>query len=421
MEIVSVICVSCLIALILYVFLKGILGKNKAFIWSPLTTIALTYLYYCVVPYFYSIEQYAVDETAYRGYLFHFAALLSFISILVGFHFGPSFSMKKWNSLFVEENTDRFALILLFVALVGYVPFRGLHLTFTSGAEESSTQLMTGGIIYYLIFLIDILAASTVLLLIRRGKFKYWRLLPLWVILSTMLFAGARWRIIVTVVASLTMFHLYPVRRKPNYLFIVGLMVILFLGFSIMDKSRQRGQGINMEKAQALQFDDIKSGAGENYSVYMFSLVSMDCIESTSMRCYFEPIVSAALMPIPRAIFPSKPNAEYIHELELATLGDDNGGAAFLNFVEGYLSFGWFGVILYGLVIGFLAKGVWMNYWNNKDSIGAILLLGLYSGVTYCLISRGYLPGNVNTAVYVICLPFWISSLIAKKKKSTED
>ena len=414
MEFVSILCVVLLIILIAYNILKGVLGSDKSYIWSPMTTISLTYLYYCIWPFFFSVDKFAVNETLYRGYLFHFAALLSYVFIMIGFKSGPTFNMRRWNKLFTISNTDYFAIVICIVALLGYVPFMGLHLTFAASEEESQTQLMTGGIIYYLIFLIDIFASSVTLLLVNRSKFKIWKLLPCWVILSTLLFAGARWRIIVTIISSLTMFYLYPIRRKPNYLLIVGMMVILFFGFSIMDQSRQHGRGIDMDKAQDLQFNDIKSGAGENYSVYMFSMLSMDCIQRTSMRCYFEPILSAALMPIPRAIFPAKPNAEYVHDLERMTLGDDTGGAAFLNFVEGYLSFGWFGVIIYGLLLGLMSKGVWGNYQINKDTIGAILLLGLYSGVCYCLISRGYLPGAYNNIIYVVCLPFWISAIFQK-------
>lgn len=414
MDFISVVCISCLIALILYNLVKGVLGQDKAYIWSPITTISLTYLYYCVWPFFFMVDQYAINESLHRGYLFHIASLLSYISILIGFKLGPTFNMRRWNKLFTINNTDLLAIVIFVVALLGYVPFRGLHLTFASSEEESQSQLMTGGIVYFLIFLIDMFAASVALLLVKHSKFKLWKLIPYWVILSTLLFAGARWRIIVTVVSSLTMFYLYPIRRKPNYIFILGLMLLLFLGFSVMDKSRQHGKGIDMQRAHELQFDDIKSGAGENYSVYMFSMLSMDCIEETGMRCYFEPVVSALTMPIPRAIFPAKPNAEYVHDLERMTLGDDTGGAAFLNFVEGYLSFGWFGVIIYGLLLGLMSKGVWGNYQNNKDSIGAILLLGLYSGVCYCLISRGYLPGAYNNIIYVVCLPFWISAIFQK-------
>lgn len=417
---ISEICIAILIFLITLIFIKGILGKDKTFIWSPLTTISLTYIYYCVLPYFFSIDRFAIDESLHKGYLFHIASLLSFISILLGFKFGPTFNMKRWNQCFTTQNSASLGLGLFFIAMMGYVPYRGLHLTFTSAAEENQIQLMAGGFIYYLIFLIDILAASISLFLVQRNKFSKWKLIPLWVIISTYLYAGARWRLVVTIISSLTMVHLIPKQRKPNYLFIIGLMLAVFLGFSVMDQSRQRGMGINMEKAQDLSFNDIKSGAAENYSVYMFSMLTIEKLHETSIRYYFDPIVSAALMPIPRFIFPSKPNAEYIHDLERMTIGDDSGGAAFLNFVEGYLSFGWFGVILYGLILGIFAKGVWLNYRNNQDSIGAVLLLGLFSGFCYCAISRGYLPSTYSTALYVVCLPFWfcmlINNLIRKKK-----
>ena len=105
-------------------------------------------------------------------------------------------------------------------------------------------------------------------------------------------------------------------------------------------------------------------------------------------------------------------------EAQIRVIGDASGGAAVLIFAEAYMSFGLLGVILYGLFIGWLCKKIWSNYQNNKDSIGAILLLALFNGFMYTWMSRGYMAGAFNDFIYFVVLPFWLTALINRFSKS---
>ena len=118
----------------------------------------------------------------------------------------------------------------------------------------------------------------------------------------------------------------------------------------------------------------------------------------------FEPIATALLSPLPRFIFPWKPNFSYIIEPQILIQGYVDG-AIFINFTEGYISFGWFGVILYGLFLGWLSK----RYQANPSSLGAILALAMWNGFTYTVVSRGNLSASLVNYVLTICLPFWIA------------
>ena len=182
-----------------------------------------------------------------------------------------------------------------------------------------------------------------------------------------------------------------------------------------MDKTRVRGRGLDLEKATTLNYSDIKGGAQENYSVYWFSLMAMNRLNQTGERVYFDPFVTAALMPIPRSIFPWKPDAEYVKKIEDDVFGKGmGGGAAFLNFVEYYMAFGWLGIVVVCYIIGWIARMFWDNYDNNRDSIGAIVALSAFSAVLYSVISRGYLAGSFPNVVLVVFLPFWLTSILRK-------
>ena len=69
-----------------------------------------------------------------------------------------------------------------------------------------------------------------------------------------------------------------------------------------------------------------------------------------------------------------------------------------------------------GLVGGLARKG-WDNYRNNPKSSGAIIAMGAFGAVCYCIISRGYLASTVTNVILVVYLPFWAVGFIKKRFK----
>ena len=361
---ISVICEVILAFLMGWHFVRAYLSKDRALMWSPITTIALTYIYYVSVPFWGgTIEKYQVDEDMYNGYLFHIAALLSYIFILIGFYRSGnnSTNFSKWNSYFTSENSGKFGIILFLIAMACYVPFRGLH--FSISGEVSAHQMVSGGFVYYFIFMTNmfVVASSLMLIELKKNWKKFIYIALLWFILVQEIFAGARWLIVVTGITFLATYYLYPKPKKINIPILAALAVVVYLGFAIMDQSRQRGAGINMEAASALKFDDIKGGAEENYGVYWFSMMSINKLNETGERVYLQPLLTAVLMPVPRAIFPWKPDDAYLDKIETVIFGNADGGAAFLNFVESFMSFGWLGIIFMAWLLGWLARKFWDN------------------------------------------------------------
>lgn len=420
-EFISFVCEGLLLCLIVYQLAKRVLSADTSKIWSPISVISITYLYYCSMPYWLgSIEAFEVDESLHNGYLFHIASLISYVTILISYNktsTGKSFD--KWNGLFDSQNAGKAGILLAVFAIVCYSSVRGFH--FSIGQADEIIELTTGGIIYYLITMLDMLPFALGLLYIGcKNKDKKWirliSIILLFYILMLFIFAGARWRIVFGTMVLLTTINSYPYSKRPNYLLIAALAVVLFLGFSIMDHSRVRGQGISIEAAKSLQFDDIKDGAQENYTVYSFSLLAMDYMHTTGERIYFDPHFCALCMPIPRAIFPNKPGAGYIGAVESAV--GYSGGSAWLHFVEHFYAFGWLGLILFSWLLGWLARRFWDNYASNPHSIGAIVALGAFSGFCYVTVSRGYLAATLTTFLIAICLPFWMVKLFSRIKKN---
>ena len=403
-----------LTGLIVLNIFRAFFSKDKSEIWSPIVAISLTYIYYVLVPFWMgTIDKYLINESDYNGYLFHLAALISYVSIMLGFMISINSSFKKWNSLINSGNAGKYGLIIFLIGIVGYSSVRGFH--FTIGINPNAAgDLSVGGFVYYFMMMRDMLPFASALLLLKLKV--NWKnllyLIPFWFIFVQFIVAGARWRIVVSIIALLAANYLFPKAKKINLFFVSVIAILVFMGFSAMDKARIRGQGIDMSIANDLSYADIKSGAEENYSVYWFSVLCMNQINKSKERIYFEPVFASICMPFPRALFPRKPDASYLKDIEKQV--GSSGGSAYLNFVENYFSFGWFGVVFWGLFLGWLARVFWDNYKNNRNSIGAIVALGVFCGFCFVAISRGYLPATFTTFILAICLPFWIISILKR-------
>lgn len=180
----------------------------------------------------------------------------------------------------------------------------------------------------------------------------------------------------------------------------------------VIEKTRNYGSGLDLERMTELFSDNSRSTkASETELVYYFSAKVMDAYQN-EMIIPGEVFGTALCLPIPRAIYKSKPDGQYLRDANIKTLGTDAYGAAYLNIVEWYLALGWIGVFLNGLFLGMLSKYFWNNFMCNSDSIGAALYLSMYNGICYILVSRGYLAQEYVMFVYYVPMIYWISKLL---------
>jgi len=404
--------VISLIVLILFHFRK-VFSEDLSQIWSPVTIISLCYIYYCIVPYFTGgSEKYTLGDTSNTTFLA--GSLLSYCAMLFGFSRETGADFKSWNSAFSKNNINSSAVLIFLIAFAGYASFRGIHFTFI--AQDNITELVHTSFEHYFIELALLYVASVSLFIftLKEKTNRIWMWFILYYVLVSMLFAGTRSRIVFLAIALLSIIYLYPKPKRPNYLIVASLMVGLFMLFSVMEYSRQYSLGLRMDRLQMMTRNDATKGADENNSVYWFSSLVMNEYEKNGNYILFEPIVTAVCMPVPRAIFPWKPNGQYLIDTQNMCIGNAEGGAAFTYFTEGFISFWWLGVLLYGWFLGWLSRRFWDNYQRNPESIGACLALALYSAFCYAVISRGYLASSFEIFIYMVCLPFWIVKLAGR-------
>lgn len=339
--------------------------------------------------------------------LFLMTALVNYWCILFSFKQTSRGNFAGFNRLFTRNNTRTFGFVLFILGFGCYCLARGFHFTIIDNGN-SVQEIQYGGLKGYLVNFFSVCYFALAALLIsdknKKGIVFY---ICLSLALITCVLIGGRHRIVCIILSLLTVYHIYPKTRNVNVVLILVIVAIAYLGFSIMEYTRT-GSGISLEAYQSLDRDQVMKGSAENRTLYEFSLLATNYYNSKDVDfVLFAPIITALLFPLPRAIFPWKTVSDYGTRLKYIIAGEDSG-SSWLSFTDAFMAFGWVGVILNGLIIGWLSALVWNNYRNNKNSPGAIILLSVYNAWCYEFFSRGYLAQNYCNLIFMIVVPIII-------------
>lgn len=399
--------------LLFYIFIfcvKPLFSKDKSLFWNPITFILVVYFYYVIMPFFSSeanfnwlVGDYHNGETALLS-----CVVLSVSSTIVGFKVKYKNWLKDFNSLIHIDKVVKYALILFFIGLASYVPFRGFNLSMATHSD-SVVYEQAGAFDMYFVNLVALIIVGCALSLfaVLSGKKRFlWLFVGiLWIAVVTFVFSGFRFRLVILAVALASVYHLYPVPRKIRLEIWIPIAIVFYIFMGIMDKTRSYSNGLDFSRLEGLTTEEKISGAGENKGVYVYSCLVMDKGQSYPLTL-FDPVWRAVTMPFPRALFPWKPEVEH-YSMQDHIFGYEFG-CAYIMPVDNWISLRWFGVIIYGLFMGYLCSIFWNNYRQHPTSISAILLLALFNGFTYTMISRGYLAQVFMTFMFFVIVPFWI-------------
>lgn len=406
-----------LLLIITLVVYKSIRNKNHGALFNPIIFVCIYYTYYVIIPYFFSEGNIYRDmNTSGISYLI-WGTLLSMIFIIIGYrcHY-TILDVSRVNNLYTEKNSLCIAIILFSIGFLGYTIFNGFSFNVVRMQEEmvDSVSNVFNHTDSYVTNLVSLFPIAICLAFYKQKKYLAFFMSIVASICA--LTSGTRWKFVLLLLPFVVFFHLYPKVRKINWKVWIPAFCIFYFSMGVIELTRNYGSGLDIQKLQNLDTEDMTQGASEKEFVYYFSAKVMD-VYSNEEPLYFESLYTALTMPIPRAIFPWKPDAQYLRDTNLKVFGTVSHGAAYLNIVESYLAFRWIGIIVNGLFLGLLCGAFWRNYQKNNKSIGAIIFLGLFNGVLFVLISRGYLAQELQVFVYYIFIVHWISLLINKLYK----
>lgn len=389
-----------------YNILKSFFTKDHSVIWNPLVLISLVYFYYVIWPYYWGDTDFYGLKTSGATEYNLIAAFVSYLGVHISFNRPhKKVSFDSFNNVFTESNSLKLAIVLLLLGFAGYVSIKGFTLSIFASADAEWSK--GGDFSFYFTDLISLGCACCSIIAVKTKN----KVLIISAVLATLFFyilCGFRYRIVMLAVSVFTTWHLFPKPRRINYKVVVPIGIAAFLLFALMDGARIYGNGLDRDAVASFDVSNTQ-GASENSNVFTFTGYTITKFVDAE-KVYFEPIWCAITLPIPRAVFPNKPNAEYVRRVSKYEFG----GAAFMYYAEAYMAFGWIGVFLYGLFFGWMSRRVWNNYLSNKGNINAILFLAIFNGTTFVLISRGYMAQALQTFVYFVFLPFWLARIFKK-------
>ena len=425
------------------------LGKNWIDLFKPINFFALLTLFYCVIgPIFSSanangtILYRAIDHRQYyqTGLL---AALITFLSFKLGFDFKNIFLIKDFglNKKHNKELDNRNYLtlfewgekIFLFSIICQFVVFGVGFLNkirFIGSFQLSANSVLNeGGLQNAFVITINFFIVAIILMFIsllkgvkERSKFIFYFSIALSVFINY----AFRYRIFMLIFPTILVYFFHK-KTRPKIIFLVSAALSTFLFFGFLQFSRNYGSGISFEKAQTNLAKKQGSAINSILKASFFDSnvfnTSAGMIFKTPSEYYYvgiAPIINAISLPIPRKIWPSKPDGQYISKLHKLLYPGKmwEVGAASMGFAEYYISGGWLALISINFLLGYFYKRLWIWLFYNFYDPFVQISYTLYLSFLFIIYSRGYLLQIIYLYITFFAPLILISYLWNKRSNS---
>lgn len=405
------------VAIIVYGYMK-----DYGIFWSPLTIIAIIMAYYCLLgPYEAIVSNETYDRLINMRKFYPAAfwgAWVSLLSIAAGFFMNSRSGLNVVFPRIPDEMLARYGKRVVIVSLVLFSFSTGGNIVGFINPLDADAVSTSGSFSNYFLLSINFLVPGICLL------FAYWlktRRQFAWLVVATLICVGLyltlgfRYRIIL-LIGSLAITYYLAIGKRPNPILAPLLIGGLISLMGIINITRSYGSGLDTEKLEETDTEVYyKSGLRES----MIFQTSGAVIATSSAKQQYvgiTPIVSTLLFPIPQRFYPQKNSAAYVLTILKSIYGDKYfQGSAFMAYGEHYLSFGWWGVVGWGLLIGWLYRRIWNWFSSNKSNLWVIVAYAVTVSFAFILLSRGYLP-QVTMLFFFSVFPIYFVMGIVRRR-----
>jgi hypothetical protein len=250
----------------------------------------------------------------------------------------------------------------------------------------------------------QLLLGSLCLMFLWGMRFRLWAFVPLLLYLTERAYSGwARWTIILTVAMAVLLFLLHR-----NYRWIPWR--VIFIAIPAMMVFQQLGDnrgyfqdvftGEQTELADPLLQDKswIEQQDGPDFANFDFLTYIVDVVpDKSGTYSYFTQYLQLFTEPVPRILWPEKPYGSPIALVNLNDYGDFFSWTPSLV-GDGWMSFGWPGVIVTLALVGYATARVHRWFWRAEATTFKIL--------TYCifvpLTVQWYRDGGISIAKFIL-------------------
>jgi len=413
----------------LYIIFSNYLNRDRIKFWSPLTMVSVVFIYYTIIGPLFTLSSgltfYRLMD--HRDYFMDGwkGSLISLVFILIGFNFIKR-PIDKSIARIENQRLDYIRLgkqlfIIVIACIVLLVGAGGL-VNQLSVVDSTSGSLLRGqgALRGYLINSINVLIGICCLFLVvylRKGKMLIWLIFIIIFALAVFTKQGFRWRILVLGLSLASTYFIIYKKKVPLIPAIAASIAgIMIMGFIQM--TRTYGTGLKLNQQKNIDSGSLlETGFGES-SVFMTTGL---LLANTGSKDFigFDPLFQTIVFPIPRVLWPGKPSGDYISIYEnLYYLKSDLGkGVAVLNFGEYYLMFGYPGIIVFSILLGYLFKKTWIWFLSNRDNPIAVITYTIFFGYIFVILSRGYLPQVVMIFAFTVFPMYYIFKRNSRKRQ----
>ena len=421
--------VLALIGLVGWEVLTAYRSRSALKVYRPTLFVAVVLSYYVL---FSPIQALAVGEgLSYKG-IDHsnmvvwgwLGALVFYASLLLGFYAKPRAPAPKRLAVCITpEYLHRSGVRLCLLGFIMYALVAGTKV-FALFNPFAARGLIDGGfggfgvdvgpISNYFDYAINFMIPGVLLQAsawVQRRKHTSTLLIWLLAAAGIYISLGFRYRLVVLAVPLLLIWFMARARR-PNLL-IISCFLVAFLVFNgLIGLTRAYGRGLDLSLLNRdVGIYEITNTGVSEMGVF---LASSGVIEQTPGRgspyVGLQPFVATLLFPVPRSLFPAKPDASYFKNALSQLYGGEiyADGAMVLNFAEYYLIAGFPSLIAISFVFGYLLRKLW-NWFlvRSHEPLSQCIYL-LSSTYVYVVISRGYLPQVTMLFIFSVAPLFWL-------------
>lgn len=397
--------VVLLLALTVLAIAAYSLTARSAFqFWNPLLLFAAVYAYYFLIGPLIAVVtgNTILPPVDYRQFMISgwIAGLIGLWSTCLGFFIPPlriasrifrpddrAFD-RRWPLLFIVAVIITSAGIVYVGSTIGLNPFsitagdgRTAQTATVTALSGYLTCMMNGG------FLVIALALAR-----GRGRslsrFTWLASGLLGAFFLVYAKVGFRGRIVVAMTVAFACFYLLRSRRPSLWVISAWGTAILIMASAIV-LSRAYFSGLDLEALSGVPLEEFITTSFQDSVIFFTLSLVVETFPVSSPFIGFQPVTSALVLPIPRELWPNKPTPDYL----LHTLPDltGTGGQAVPNIGEYYMAFGWIGVVVGCLCVGWVYRNLWQWFKSNSESRMACIVYSIGFAMIFPLVSRGYL------------------------------
>ena len=248
------------------------------------------------------------------------------------------------------------------------------------------------------------------LYILKYATSKIMKIILLYLMAATFIVRGFRFILIAIILAPI-IFICLDKNKRPKIYQVISIFVILLLLTSILQLTRdsiRAGTGVDFNFFKDFSFDIIYDIILENFSIVKTYYGVVNSIpEKMGYTFGSQMILYTAIMLIPRALWPSKPQPVSPEVLSVSVSEyAAQAGTAYPYIGEYYHEFGIVGVIVFSLLAGKMLN--WLRLKMYEQSIGAKVLYASVMPLIFQIMIRGYTPSNFYMILFVV-LPVIIS------------